>query len=350
MAYIIVRDDGNLGPFNESEVVEFVRNGLLLSREKCYDTLRPGSIMTIGDALKSRGISTKVQQSGSIFRQFKTIGGELLLPKTVFSAEPWKRNRRLMLMAIVGLFLSVLINIAEFLPDIIIFYLVSLYFAIIWGLFFYYLFCTEQVKLKTTIFTIFSTQIITTVLFYVLGIGEYLIEILGYNFLGCTIGIGVPEELTKLAIVFLILSKSKEILSPATMVYYGLMSGIAFGIYEGVIYQTSTNYSILIENEFSSTAYTQSFLLNIARLTTLPFLHAVWCGIGSYYVACSFSFPHYKKSLITLAILIPAVLHGIYDFLLFNEMSILSIPVVFLSVILLMVYLARHKKLEQKIR
>lgn len=351
MAFVIVRAEGNLGPFNENEVVEFVRNGLVLSREKCYDTLRPGSVMTIGDALKSRGLSTKVQQSGSIFKQFKAIGGELLLPKAVFSAEPWQTNRRLMLMAIVGLFLSVLINIAEYLPNIVIFYIVSIYFAIIWGLFFYYLFCTEQVKLKTTIFTIFSTQLITFILFELIGIGGLIPSLIGYNFLGCTIGIGIPEEVTKLAIILLILSKSKDVLTPTTMVYYGLMSGIAFGIYEGVIYQTNGNYYMLLENEASPTAYTQSFLLNIARLTSLPFLHAIWCGIGSYYAGCSFVFPHYKASLIALAIIIPALLHGLYDYLLFNEMpSILSIAVVFLSVILLMVYIARHNKLEQKIQ
>lgn len=349
MAYIIIREDGNLGPFSEHEVAEFVANGLVLTREKCYDTLQPGYISSVGDILRRRGISTKVQQSGTLFSQLKTIGSKLLFPKIVFSSEPWKNDRRLLLMAIVGLSLSVLINVAEVLPDLIIFYVVSLYFAIIWGLFFYYLFCTEQVKLKPTVLTIFATQIITVILFYVVGIGGFT-ELIGYNFPGCTIGIGVPEEFTKLAIILIILSKSKEVLTPATMVYYGLMSGIAFGIFEGVQYQTTANYARLLEDGASATAYTQSFLMNIARLTTLPFLHAIWCGIGSYFAACSWVFPHYKTSLITLAIFIPALLHGLYDYLVFNEMSILSVAVVFLSVVLLMVYLASHNKLEQELR
>lgn len=349
MPYIIIRDDGNLGPFNEQEIAEFVKSGLVLTREKCLNTLQPGSVMTVDDALRSRGIQVKVQQSGSLFDQLKTIGSNLLLPKVVFSAEPWKRDRRLLLMAIVGLTLSVLINIAGILPDLIIFYIVSLYFAVIWGLFFYYIFCTVQVRLKPTILTIFATQLITVILFYIIGIGGFA-ELLGNNFLGCTIGIGVPEEFTKLAIILIILSKSKEVLTPATMVYYGLMSGIAFGIFEGVQYQTTANYAILLEDGASSTAYTQSFLMNIARLTTLPFLHAIWCGIGSYFAACSWIFPHYKTSLITLAILIPALLHGLYDYLVFNEMAIFSIVVVFLSVVLLIVYISSHNKLEQKLR
>ena len=349
MALIIVRAEGNLGPFNEQEVAEFVKNGLVLTREKCYDTLQPGSVMIVDDALRSKGLKVKVQQSGSLFSQLKTIGSNLLLPKVVFSVEPWKRDRRLLLMAIVGLTLSVLINISGILPDLIIFYVVSLYFAVIWGLFFYYLFCTEQVQLKPTILTIFSTQLITIILFYVVGIGS-LTDLIGNNLWGCIIGIGIPEEFTKLAIVLIILSKTKDVLTPATMVYYGLMSGIAFGIFEGVQYQTSANYVILLEDGASSAAYTQSFLLNIARLTSLPFLHAIWCGIGSYFAACSWIFPHYKISLITLAILIPALLHGLYDYLVFNEMAILSIVVVFLSVVLLIVYISSHDKMEQKLR
>jgi RsiW-degrading membrane proteinase PrsW (M82 family) len=349
MAYIIIRDEGNLGPFDEQEVAEFVCNGLVLTREKCYDTLHPGSITTVGEVLHSKGFSTRVQQSGSFLNQLKTIGGNLLLPKAVFSSEPWKRDRRLLLMAVVGLSLSVLINISGILPDLVIFYVVSLYFAIIWGLFFYYLFCTEQVRLKPTIITIFFTQITTVILFSIVGVGG-LTGLIGYNILGCTIGIGVPEEFTKLLIILIILSRSKEILTPDTVVYYGLMSGIAFGVFEGVQYQTTVNYALLLEGGTSSTVYTQSFLMNIIRLTSLPFLHAVWCGIGSYYAACSWIFPHYRNTLITLAILIPALLHGLYDYLVFNGMSVLSIAVVFLSVVLLMVYLASHYKLVQKIR
>lgn len=351
MAYIIIREDGNLGPFNEHEVAEFVASGLVLIREKCYDTLQPGSISTVGDILRSKGISTKVKQSGSLFSQLKTIGSKLLFPKTVFSSEPWKSNRRLLLMAIVGLSLFVLMYIpAGVLPDIIIFYVISLYFAIIWGLFFYYLFCTEQVKLKPTILTIFATEIIVQVVWSLPFIGLLQYSLGFDNVLGCIIGIGIPEELAKLAIVLIILAKSKEVLTPATMVYYGLMSGIAFGIFEGVEYQTGPYYEHLLADGASLTAYSQIFLLNIARLTSLPFLHAIWCGIGSYFAACSWVFPHYKTSLITLAILIPALLHGLYDYLCFNNMGILSIAVVFLSVILLMVYLASHNKLEQKLR
>ena len=59
-------------------------------------------------------------------------------------------------------------------------------------------------KLKTTILILFATQIITMFLFDIVGIGG----LLGNGFIGCIIGIGVPEEFTKLAIILVILSKS----------------------------------------------------------------------------------------------------------------------------------------------
>ena len=346
MAFIIIRDDGNLGPFSLDDVADFVNSGIVLVREKCVDTSRPSAVSTVGEMLRTHGVNTKIKQSGSFLDQLKTIGSELLLPKTVFSAEPWKRDRRLLLLAVVGVSLSVLINVSGILPELLVFYIVSLYFAVIWGLFFYYLFCTEQVKLKTTILILFATQIITVLLFDVVGIGG----LFGHGFVGCIFGIGIPEEFTKLAIILILLSKSKEVMKPATMVYYGLMSGISFGIFEGVQYQTTTNYEILLSDAASSTSYTLSFLMNIARLTALPFLHAIWCGIGSYYAACAWVFPHYRNILITLALIIPAILHGIYDFFAFNGMSLLCVLIVILSVVLLMVYLANHSKLEQKLR
>ena len=346
MAYIIIRGEDNLGPFSLEDVAEFVNSGIVLAREKCVDTSQPSVVSTVGEILRSHGVNAKVKQSGSLFGQLKTIGSELLLPKTVFSSEPWKRDRRLLLLAIVGVSLSVLINISGILPELLVFYIVSLYFAVIWGLFFYYLFCTEQVKLKTTILILFATQIITVLLFDIFEIGGWL----GHGFIGCILGIGIPEEFTKLAIILVILSKTKEVMSPATMVYYGLMSGISFGIFEGVQSQTTTNYEILLSDAASSTSYTISFLMNIARLTALPFLHAVWCGISSYYASCAWVFPHYRNVLIALALIIPAVLHGVYDFFAFNGMSLLCVFIVFLSVVLLMVYLANHSKLEQKLR
>ena len=124
------------------------------------------------------------------------------------------------------------------------------------------------------------------------------------------------------------------------MVFYGLMAGIAFGVFEGVQYQTSINIRA---------DYTTAFVLNIARLTSLPFLHAVWAGICGYFVGMAGLYPQYRKSLYVLALFIPATLHGLYD-LFAGSFYLVSLLIAFLSVFLLMAYLRRSNALREKLR
>ena len=88
----------------------------------------------------------------------------------IFTKEPWKNDKHLFILSLVGLTLSGLIAIAPILDAFILFYCIALYFSVIWGLFFYYLFKTDQVKLKTTIILFFATQVITTLIFFVFNI------------------------------------------------------------------------------------------------------------------------------------------------------------------------------------
>lgn len=350
--YVIIRDNAQLGPFEDNDILEFIKAGLVLEREQAYEISQSQYVSTIGELLRRRGISPKVEHSGNIFSQLKDIGTELIVPKSIFTKEPWQKDGRLIILAIVGLSLSLLLHIASVLPPFLVFYIISLYFAMIWGLFFYYLFCTEQVKLKTTITILFATQAVTFVLFGIVGISNlfpfsdlYEDNVLVSMF-ACSAGIGIPEELTKLIPILFILYKSRKVLTPQTMVYYGLMSGIAFGIFEGVQYQMGSNYQIISEGGATTEAYTASFLVNVARLTALPFLHAVWCAIGSYFAGCAFVYPRYRKSLLTLTLLIPAILHGVYDSFCFTGLNLLCIPIIVIAVVLLVVYLNKHHELE----
>ena len=178
----------------------------------------------------------------------------------------------------------------------LVFYVVSLYFAGIWGLFFYYFFATRQVGLKTTITTFFLTQLGVFIIFgllhslnffYIFTEMAFPLSIIGYIF-----GVGVTEEFTKIIPLAILQRRSREPMLPQTMVYYGLMAGIAFGVFEGVQYQTTINVQA---------DYTTAFVLNIARLTSLPFLHAVWCGIAGYYIGMAGLYPRYRKALWFLA-------------------------------------------------
>jgi RsiW-degrading membrane proteinase PrsW (M82 family) len=115
------------------------------------------------------------------------------------------------------------------------------------------------------------------------------------------------------------------------------MSGIGFGVFEGVVYQLTVNTQL---------DYNSSFFMNIARLTCLPFLHSVWAGISAYFLAFSFLYPTNRYSLWFLAILIPAILHGLYDTL---GWTIPGLFVSYLGVTLLVIYLKNAKDFQSKI-
>lgn len=354
--YEIMKEDTILGPFDINQIEEFVRAGLILKKDYAYDIQYPDSFRTVEFFMKQNGKTISIEHKGGVFSQIKELGQELILPSKTFTNEPWRTDRKLFVLALVGLGLSVILSIAPFMNVFGIFYFVALYFSIIWGLFFYYLFKTEQVKLSLTVLLFFGTQAIILLTYYVVNIGslnpfEGLYEssspIIGLT--SCILGIGCVEESVKVFPIFLILYFSKFVIQPQTAVYYGLISGIAFGVFEGVQYQMGPNFQMLIDNGIEE-GYLYSYLSNIARLTSLPFLHAVWCGISSYFVAFAFLYPRYRRSLYLLAILIPATIHGLYDYLCFNvPISLATIPVVFLGVVLLMVYLSIGRNFHLKL-
>ena len=354
--YEIMKEDAILGPFDINQIDEFVRAGLILKRDYAYDIEYPDSFRTVEFFMKRHGKTISVEHKGNLFSQIQELGQELILPSKTFSKEPWRTDRKLFVLALVGLGLSVILSIAPIMNVFGIFYVVALYFSIIWGLFFYYLFKTDQVKLSLTVLLFFGTQAIILLAYSVIGIGDlnpfeglYESSNMLLGLLSCILGIGCVEEFVKVLPVFLILYYSKNVIQPQTAVYYGLISGIAFGVFEGVQYQMGPNFQMLVDNEIEE-GYLYSYLSNIARLTSLPFLHAVWCGIASYFVAFAFLYPRYRKSLYLLAILIPATIHGLYDYLCFNvPISLVTIPVVIVGVVLLMVYLSIGRNFHLKL-
>ena len=152
------------------------------------------------------------------------------------------------------------------------------------------------------------------------------------------------EELAKMVPLFIIARRAKEPILSRTLVFYGLMAGIAFGVFEGVQYQTTVNIGL---------DYTSAFYGNIARLTSLPFLHAIWCGIAGYFIAFANLYPRYRHALYFLAVAVPALLHGLYDT--FCQGSIwlavvLAVVISFIGVFLLMTYLRRSGDYQSRLK
>jgi RsiW-degrading membrane proteinase PrsW (M82 family) len=344
--YIIVRNNQQFGPYSIDVLKTYVEEGKILKQDKAYATSNPKTIETVNYFLKSKGQNIKVKHQGAIFHQLKDIGRELILPGNVFSLKEIKKDSRLLWLALLGLAPAFLIRFFSASPYIT-FYVISLYFSIIWGLFFFYFFKTPQIKTKTTIVLFFILQVVVFVIWDILRLPAWPVISVIYGFtessnillqlIGFICGVGFFEEAVKAVPLLLILHRAKEPYIPQSMVFYGLMSGIAFGVFEGVQYQMTINAEL---------DYSNAFFMNVARLTSLPFLHAVWAGIAGYFLAFANLYPKYRLSLYFLAIAVPAVIHGLYDVL---GWRILGLLLMLLSVVLLMSYLKQGVNYQSKL-
>lgn len=354
LSYYVYKGEDLLGPFTIEDMQAFVHSGLLLTRDIAFKADASENERSVKDFLKSAGLSCKVEHRGKLGSQIKSIGKELILPPSVFTKEPWKSDNRLFVLSLVGLTLSVVMALLPVLTPFLVFYIVALYFSGIWALFFNYLFKTSQVKWKITVAVFFICQAVVFLVWDMFGLPSLnpfyllldtespLLSLFAYIF-----GVGLTEEFFKLVPILLILHFSKDVMKPQTMVYYGLISGVAFGVYEGVQYQMGVNFQVLSETNLAE-GYVLSFLYNIARLTCLPFLHAIWCGIASYFSSFAYLYPRYRISLYVLALAVPALLHGLYDFFA-GISSLLTIPIILISVVFLMVYLRINYSFHSKL-
>jgi RsiW-degrading membrane proteinase PrsW (M82 family) len=340
MQYSIERNKQIFGPYELSVIQSYVNEGKMLLQDKVLTN--NGENVSVRDLLKRNNLKYKIK-SGNIFSQIQTFGLNLLLPKDSISFKTLKQDSKLLIISLVGLAPAFLIRITG--ASVITFYVIALYFSLIWGLFFFSVFKTNQVSIKKTIFIFFAVQILIFFSVFVLDINQfnpfYKLIKEGNSFvnqvIGFVFGVGIFEELIKLLPVYLFIKYSKEPLLPQTVVFYGLISGIGFGVFEGVIYQIGVN---------SKLDYNTSFFMNIARLTSLPFLHAVWSGISSYFIAFSFLYPIKRYSMWLLAILIPAILHGLYDVF---TWSLIGLFIAYLGIALLIIYLKKAKDFQSKI-
>lgn len=340
MIYII-RNQHEYGPYEASDIARYVEEGRLLLNDKARDA-ESGVEGTVEELLAVRGIRPRVRNRGSLMEQLRYIGHAFIFPKDDMERHHIMEDKRLLILAIVGLSLSIIMLLP--IGGYLVFYAVSLYFATIWGLFFAYFFRTRQISKSKAVSTFFLTQLGVFIIFsglnelnffYAFTSAPFPLSILGY-----ILGIGLTEEFAKMIPLLVLERRAREPQLPQTMVFYGLMAGIAFGVFEGVQYQTSINIRA---------DYTTAFVLNIARLTSLPFLHAVWAGICGYFVGMAGLYPQYRKSLYVLALAIPATLHGLYD-LFAGNFYLVSLVIAFLSVFLLMAYLRRSNALRERLR
>lgn len=348
MKIIIQRANQDFGPYPLAVVEKYLAQGSLLPHDLAREAGTPptGSV-PLSRLLARAGIKNPIAGNplALALQNLKSFDLRLLFPWTTIRSLAWLNDKRLMYFAGVGLAPIVGLSIATWLTDSVslAYWMIALYFSVLWAMFFYFLFRTPQVVARTCVISFSFTAVvsISVLLFlYRLPPWDQLMALtesrhLLARFPGFVLGVGVPEELCKAAILFWLVRRPGFQLTPQTVVFYGMMSGLGFGIYEGVQYQTGFNRTAGVD-----TAY----LLNIARLTSLPFLHAVWTGLAGYFIGFAALYPRKRYGLWIVAIAVPALFHGLYDT--FNW-GVIGLSTAFLSVILLSTYLANVQQMQR---
>lgn len=129
------RNNQEFGPYDESTLLAYVNSGQILRSDSARNDIT-NEENTVKYFLKKAGLKAKVPHKGSLFHQLAMIGSELILPKSTIISKQWLSDKRLLLLAIIGLFPTIFMAIPF--PAIGIFYAIALYFSCIWGIFFYY--------------------------------------------------------------------------------------------------------------------------------------------------------------------------------------------------------------------
>lgn len=337
----VVRNGAKFGPYTVENIKTYVESGQIL----VFDAIEiNGSNSTVRQLLKDNRVKIKIPTKGNILQQIKSMFTVLIFPNWSTIKNELFKNKTFLLLAIIGLSPAIIISFFSLISNIVTFYIIAIYFSFVWAIFYYLLFKTNQVNNKLVIALFFAAQLATFLIpsiqlfppfeqIYALTKSDSIFA----RMIGFTFGVGLVEEVTKALPLLIILRKAKEPLIPQTLVYYGLISGLGFGTVEGVHYQTSVN------TQFD---YSAAFFLNIARLTSLPFLHSIWSAIAAYFLSFRYLYPKFRSGLLFVAVSIPAILHGLYDTL---GWSILGFSVMIISVLLLMNYLNKANQFRSNL-
>jgi len=346
---LVQRSGQTFGPYSEQLAAQYLAAGTLLPQDLARDDDLGGSSqwVPLKTLLANSSASSKASFSSLMSQtiaNLKSFDLHLIFPWKEVTSLRWVQDRKLLYLAAIGLGPAVAIAVTG--GHSLSYWAIAFYFSSLWAIFFYYLFRTKQVETWLCFTCFFVTGIVSiSVLlalqhlppwsfFYSMAHSENLLT----RSFGMLFGVAINEEICKAAVIFWLVRRPGSVLMPQTVVIYGMMSGLGFGIYEGVDYQQTIN-----RQQGVDTAY----FLNIARLTSLPFLHAVWTGIAAYFIAFSGLVPTKRYGLWVVAIAIPSVLHTIYNLCGWN---ILGLITGLMSVILLMNYLSNCLTIQQQLK
>lgn len=348
MRVIVSRNNRDFGPYTLTVVQQYLSQGVLLPHDLARDASSPSSSsVPLSQLLASQGVSVTFPGAGNplqqAFQNLRSFDLALLFPWSTISSLAWFKDRRLVYLAVIGLGPAVALAVAP--VAWVGYWALALYFSVIWALFFYYLFKTPEMAPRTCVICFAVTGFLSIPVLLVLqGIPPWTLlykwahsDAFISRFLGMFLGVGLSEETCKAAVIFWLVRRPGQLLLPQTVVFYAMISGLGFGIFEGVSYQMTLNRKQGVDD---------AYFLNIARLTSLPFIHAIWTGIAGYFISFSVINPRKRHGLWVLAICVPALFHALYNTF---GWGLIGLGAALISVILLSTYLASVQQMHQQL-
>ena len=163
-----------------------------------------------------------------------------------------------------------------------------------------------------------------------------------HNLFAWIYGVGLAEEITKampvLVLATFLLKARNTKLDVRMWMFLATLSGLFFGVYE-------------------ASGYIGSDTLNILQLFERVFVdglqHALWAGVAGFFIGLGANYRRQRFLLWFLGIAIPAVLHGLNDWIQSGVFGSNMWPWVFiqaLSVFLFLGYASSAHAIEQKVR
>ena len=203
----------------------------------------------------------------------------------------------------------------------------STYFAVLWGIFLHRLLRPDAIGAKRILGIWFFTSTLGCIAVLVITEVGTAVPVLNAaiaasnqdesaslitRFFGMTIGVGLIEECVKLFPVFwLVKMSTARTWSRNSVIFMGVVSGLAFGATEAIVY--SYQYAEAFANAEFESSIGSYIVIQILRFISLPFLHAVWCGISAYFLALSKASQKGSRVLPLVGLCTVALLHGSYN-------------------------------------
>jgi RsiW-degrading membrane proteinase PrsW (M82 family) len=333
--FYIKRNTKEYGPFSADKVKEGCDSGNIILRDLIRHE-NTQKYITIAEFLKLNNIQIQQteEQIDEVFFNIFKLQSVFINPFKYLNSSIKENAIIYILLAIV--LIPVLALYTSGIP-MLSYSIYGLYFASIWGLILYKIIATKQTDLKIILIISITTilaSIFSIELFHQTSIWSVFDKLIYSNniilkFFAMLFGVAILEEALKQVFVYVTIIRDKKVILPRTAILYGMIAGLSFGIFEGIEYQMNLNKSFSVD---------VNYFTNIIRITSLPFFHAIWAGIGAYFISLSFIELKYKYSFRIMGLFIPSLLHALYNTF---GLNVFGIAIIILSSILLTVYLTK---------